>query len=503
MIIGVVTLIPMIMVAFYPSELNFMWAFLVTGLCSGVIGFLLWFLFIRKRLTNPLSHNQDAVLIVCIWIIAVLVSAIPWATSGIPGMHYGNAIFEMTSGFTTTGATTLDADSTAKIFLLHRTIIQAIGGIGLILVISTAFLKSSGMKLYSAEGHGEMIIPNLAKTARTIVLFYLGFITIGTIAFLFTGMNFFESFGFAVSCISTGGFSVVTGNIAHYNNIAVELIAMTLMLIGGLNFYIHLFIIKGKFKKIVFDRETTVFVITCLLLPLMVGLLLTPQIATIDPLLPVNNYGDALRYSSFMVISATTTTGLQNVSDIAAFPQGLLAILSFLCILGGSSGSTAGGIKTFRVIVIVKGMFYNLTERFGNKRIVTSHFIKRYGEDEEITPRLFTSSVSYAVLYVSVILFGTLVFSIANGDAAGYGGFGQSFFEAASLTSSMGLTVAGYSFTDNIWIAMCATLLMFLGRLEIVPVFNAITRGSKDAIHFVQDQRRKKRASRLSDFNPQ
>ena len=473
MLVGALCLIPLVIIPFdYDNSFKYLPHFIITGLTSIAIGAIPYFLFVFKRKLVSLRRYQDAILIVSIWIVTILVNAIPLATSGLPNMNYATSIFEMVSGYTTTGVTVMgNVDIIPKIFLLQRVIIQAFGGIGLILVITTAFNGRIGMKLFKAEGHSETILPNLAKTARVIVLIYLAFITLGTIAFLLAGMNFFEAFSFAVSCISTGGFSVVQGNIHSYNSLTIEIICMVLMMIGAISFYFHLSFATGKFKKL-FDTQTIVFLSICVFLPLLISLLLVPASleASLTTTLDVNikNYGDALRYTSFQVISAATTTGLISVKTLSGLPEGMLSIMCILIIIGGCSGSTAGGLKVSRLIIVCKGIFFNLKEQLGSKRIVDTHYVKRYGVDEEITKDSIVSSISYILLYFGVIAVGMLSLAILNPSH----NFGDSFFEAASLTGGVGfgLVIEPLANYANLWISM---ILMLLGRLEILIIFVA------------------------------
>ena len=494
-LVGILLLIPLIMIPFdYDNSKTYLWQFLLTGLISVSVGAVLYFLLIFRRKQAGLKKYQDTVLMVALWIMVVLVSAIPLATSKIEGMNYLTSVFEMVSGYTTTGATAIvDVDTFPRIFLFQRVLIQAFGGIGLVLIISTAFNGSIGVKLFKVEGHNETLLPNLMKTARIVVLIYLILITVGTGAFALTGMNFFESLSFSIACISTGGFSVLTDNIHQYNNLAIEIIAMCLMLVGSTSFFILLAFSTGKFKKIIQDDQTIAFVIIIVVVPLLLSLTLTPSVVgtTINNGelgITINNYGDALRYTAFQVISATTTTGLVSIKAISALPEGMLAVMTLLIIIGGCSGSTASGIKISRLVVLAKGVYFNLKERLGNKRIITTHYIRKHGTSEIITNETLLSTVGYVLVYVTVIGLGTLLLSLVNPSHA----FGDSFFDAASLTSGVGfglvITSIGTS-AGNLWIAMG---LMLIGRLEIITIFVAIYCVIRDISQSINDLRKRK-----------
>ena len=494
--IGIITLAPLLAIPFDGNHsLQYIPHFLVTGMTCITIGLLIYFLLIFKRKLGSLVKHQDAILILTTWIMTILISAIPLATSGISEMNFLKALYEMVSGYTTTGTTIMTVDTMPLIFLLQRVLIQAFGGIGLILVITTAFTGTAGAKLFKNEGHGDTFLPNLAKTARIIILLYLVYIVLGTSAFLIAGMDFFGAMSLAIACISTGGFSVVDGSIYTYHHLGIEIIAMVLMIIGATSFYVHLCIVRGRIKKAYGDRETVIFILACIIMPLIFALLLTPRITgnvynfgDLDNTLgvEVNNYWQALRYTSFQVISAITTTGLTSVKLIGGLPEGLLAILCFLTIVGGSSGSTSGGIKVNRIIIITKGIFFNITEKLGSQRVISTHFIKRYGEDEEITPEVFASAISYAVVYIAVISVGMIILAIANPGFA----FGDSFFEAASLTGGMGMGIL-IGPGSNIVTLVTSMLLMFFGRLEIIVIFIAFYRGGKDILSAIHKGKRK------------
>lgn len=508
-LIGIINLIPLIVIPFRPNDnLIFLPHFLITGLSCVAVGMVLYFTLLFKKKLGKLRKKQDSILILLIWVLSIMISAIPLSVSKIEGMNYAKALFEMVSGFTTTGVTTIaNVETFPKIFLVQHVISQLFGGVGLVLIIASAFSGIGGMKLYNAEGHSEALLPNLAKSAQVIVTLYLVYIALGTGAFMLAGMSFFQAISYSIACISTGGFSVTNGGIHGFNSLSIEIIAMVLMMFGATNFFVHLFLLTGKFKHAFFDTETIIFFIVVFLTPLICSLLLTPQIATTyfntgeQNLLgaTITNYGEALRYTSFQLVSALTTTGLQSVGTLKALPEAIIVVICFFMFVGGSSGSTAGGIKIFRFHVIIKGIYYSIVDGLGNKRVIRTHFVRRHGEENELDKETVIRAVGYALIYFAVIAIGMFLFTIAHPTSP----FGDAFFEAASLTGGVGFNILLNSTSGSLslWTSI---LLMFLGRLEILVVFKALAQSGEDAVrgfHHLHDRRKEKIRLQKADDN--
>ena len=171
-------------------------------------------------------------------------------------MSLTQAIFEVTSGYTTTGLTVIDVSSCPKIFLFYRSLTLFVGGVGFVLIVTSAISDKLRLNIYEAEGHNDKLLPNLAKSSRLIFLLYFGYIFLGTILYLICGMNFFDALNHSIAALSTGGFSTKVGNIYDFHSTSIELVSMILMLLGGTNFVIHILLLKRKFKSVILHSET-------------------------------------------------------------------------------------------------------------------------------------------------------------------------------------------------------------------------------------------------------
>ena len=268
--IGFILLLPLFMLIFYPNELPYAYCFIIPGIGSIIIGFILFFIFKNCEKKN-LERHQDAVFVVSIWLIAILFASFPFLLKG--DNTFTQCIFEACSGFSTTGFTILDVEMTPYIFLFFRDLMLFVGGVGLILIITCAISDRFGLRLYNAEGHNDKLLPNIAKSARIIFLFYFVFILVGTVALILCKVDPFDAFSHAIAAVSTGGFSTKNNCIAFYDNVWVEIILCILMILGGTSFVIHLSFFKGKFKNVFFDGEIRFLYIT-LLIAIPLGALL-------------------------------------------------------------------------------------------------------------------------------------------------------------------------------------------------------------------------------------
>ena len=205
-LIGIIQLLPLLVIPFYPEDIAYAKCFLIPGIAACVIGTLMYH-FLKDTEVTKLEHYYDSVLVILIWTCAINISTIPWMLKG--DYNFSQAAFEMTSGFSTTGLSVVDVENTPKIFLMFRSITLFFGGVGLVLIMTSAFSDRYGLNLYNAEGHSDRLMPNLAKSARLILSFYSAYIFCGSLAYVLAGMPVFDAFNTAIAANSTGGFSVI------------------------------------------------------------------------------------------------------------------------------------------------------------------------------------------------------------------------------------------------------------------------------------------------------
>lgn len=478
-LIGIICLLPLLALPFYPAEAGIADNFYIVGLASILGGLLLSILLLRGREKERLGKHQDFVLLVLIWVAAIVIGAIPFLLRG--DMNFTQSVFESTSGFTSTGLTVFNFDVDPElgfhVYTLYRSLLIFFGAVGLVLVLASALSDRYGMRLYSSEGHYDKLIPNLAKSSRLILSIYSGIILIGTVAYMVAGMSFFDAFNHSITAVGTGGFSTSPNGVLFVggNAIAIEIISYVLMLAGATNFVIHLLIIQGKFKKVFRDMELR-FMMT--LLVMFIPLFIISVYFTHSSSLGELSFFDSVRLGTFYMISSVTTTGFNSYQPIAFLGPSLVFMSSCLMMIGGALGSTAGGIKQLRVASVVKGIYYSLADRISSKRIIRPHFFWRYGEEKEFSNEHYTESILFFVVYLLVLFVGTIAITIIPSGVS----FGDAFFEVASAVTGTGLSVGVTFAAQNTAILWILSIVMFVGRLEIIAVYYAFLRIGRDIL---------------------
>ena len=478
---GVIMLLPLVLLAVpaYRDDVTYIPHFLIPGLATLVGGILIYFVLLAGREKGQLQKHQDSILLVLLWLIAIVVSAIPFFLTG--KMTFTESIFESTSGYASVGLTRLpDELFESHIFTFYRAVLQFFGGVGLVLIITSAISDRYGLKLYTAEGHNDKVIPNLAKSARIILSMYVGFIILGMIALMIAGVNWFDALTHSISSIATGGFSSRAGGMLDYggNLLAVEIITCVLMVLGATNFVLHFMLIMGRFKKVGKDIEIRTFGIVILIfVPLMFfAFMVGINNATGEHFTPL----ESIRYGTFTFLSCITTTGYSNVPAGVLIPGGAFLLLTICNVIGGGMGSTAGGVKFYRLGVALKSYHWTLKERLAPRRMIYPTYITRCGESKEVTRNDSSEAFGYILLYILVMLVGAYLISVF-----GHYGFGDSLFEFSTALSGTGLSNGITSGINGFEAANPAVLWilnvgMFAGRLEILVIYYAIFRMVRD-----------------------
>ncbi|KAF2956514.1 TrkH family potassium uptake protein [Marinitoga sp. 38H-ov] len=448
------------------KDFNSLYSFLESGLISIFVGS--FFILIGWNKENDSINIQDAIVIIfLVWTLAIFFSALPFVFSGILNIHH--AIFESTSGWTTTGLTLVDVEKIPKIFLLWRSLMQYFGGAGfaLIMVIATGAL---GVGLYQAEGRTDNVVPNLRDSAKIIFGIYLSWAIIGIFLLKFiAGLNFFDAFNHTLTALATGGFSTKINSVGEFNNVNAEIIIIILMISGGTGFGVHYAALRRKdlFKKN--PEPKTMFFI--LLISIFLLLFFTTKI--------LYGFFGGLRHAVFQAVSALTGTGFSTVSYDNWNNFGLL-IMTILMILGGMMDSTSGGLKLFRVFVIWK---------------IITHQIKNYFKPEgsvfhiEVYKGISKKRISYDTLrdVIAVVSMYFLIYIIGVLVLLSYGyTMEDSLFEYASALSAVGLSVGITTPNAPLGVIWIETLGMYLGRLEFFVIFFAIIKIFRDIKDVIQ-----------------
>lgn len=323
------------------------WGFAVSAAIALIIGITLW-TFTR----GPVDLNRrDGVGIVTFgWLLSTLIGAIPFVLSGtIPDLV--GAWFESVSGFTTTGATILtNLEAAPRAILLWRALTHFLGGMG-ILVLCVAILPllgSGGMQIYRAEAAGpskDRLTPRIANTAKLLWGVYVGMALVLTLLLALLGVSWFDAVCHSFATVATGGFSTYTASIAAFKNPAIEWVLAFFMFLAGINFALHWRVFRGDAGAWFRDPEWRLYVLVILSAVVLIALN--------APKAHYENLHAGIRGICFTVISILTTTGF-STDDYVFWPALSQYVLLILMFLGGCAGSTAGGIKMVRVLVLLK-----------------------------------------------------------------------------------------------------------------------------------------------------
>ncbi len=421
---------------------------------------LLSFIGIRKDDETHLTHRDGVAIVTFGWAAAGLVGAIPFMLSGaIP--DFTNAYFESISGFTTTGASVLsDIEALPKGILMWRSITQWFGGMGII-VLSIAilpFLGVGGMQLYRAEVPSPVVDklkPRISDTAKTLWKVYT-LITALEIVFLgLGGMTLFEAINHAFCTLPTGGFSPMNRSIAHYNSAYFDGVIIVFMLLAGINFSLHYRLIRGEITLFGRDPECRTFLSIFGVLTLIVTLNIHGTL--------FYSLGEALRYASFQVSSLITTTGF-TTADFDLWPSFSKKILLLCMFLGAMAGSTGGGMKTMRIMLLMKHAYQEIF------RIIHPHAVTKVKLGGKPVPAEVLSGIwGFFVLYLVVFVISALIMAALGLDmVSALSSVAACIFNIGPGLGPVGPTQNYFSISlVGKWVLI---FCMVLGRLEIYTV---------------------------------
>ncbi len=398
------------------------------------------------------------------WLAMSLVGAIPFVlTKAIP--NYVDALFETISGFTTTGASILsDVESLPRSVLFWRSFTNWIGGMGVLVFILAVLPKSSSgaMHVFRAEATGPSVGKLTSKMGRTARILYGIYIALTLIEFAFLAlgkMPIFDAITTAIANAGTGGFSVRNASIASYNSLYVEIVVSVFMFLFSLNFNLYFLLLTGHVLKALKSEEAiSYFALVALsMITIAFNVLLSTETA-------ITSFSEALRYSSFQVLSLSSTTGFSSI-DYNSWPTLSKTILLFLMMTGGMAGSTAGGIKMSRLLILGKSTATDIRKMVHPREIITVKL-----EGEPIGEGVINSVRVYFITWVAILITCSLLISIE-----GYGGFLTNFSASVSCVSNIGpgfdlvgptANFSGYSAFSKIILS----IEMLFGRLEIFPL---------------------------------
>jgi trk system potassium uptake protein TrkH len=421
---------------------------------------LLLFVVARRPRDTQLNHRDGVAIVTLGWLAAGLVGAMPFLLSGSI-VHFTDAYFESISGFTTTGASVLsDIENLPQGVLMWRSITQWFGGMGII-VLSIAilpFLGVGGMQLYKAEIPSPVVDklkPRISDTAKTLWSVYIAITALEILLLLAGGMAVFEAVCHTFCTMPTGGFSPKNASIGHYNNPYFDGVIIVFMLLAGINFSLHYKSSRGDLR--IFSRDPE-----CRFFLFLVGIFVVVVTFNIHGTV-YDSLGKAFRYASFQVSSIITTTGFvtANYEQWPSLSRNLLLLCMFL---GAMAGSTGGGMKTMRIMLLAKHAYQEIF------RIIHPHAVRtvKLG-GKAVPPDVLSSIWGFFVLYLGLFVVAALIMASLGLDLI------SAFASVAACIFNVGPGLGLVGPMSNYlmvpltgkWVLI---FCMLLGRLEIYTV---------------------------------
>ena len=451
---SVFLLLPMIVSLIY-SDGNWKWFLLTTGICLA-LGIPLT----RIKPGKHLSLQEGYIIVALCWIVLSLVGAVPFVLSGdIP--DYIDALFETVSGFTTTGASILSSvESLSRSGMFWRSFMHWIGGMGIFMFMMAVLpmLGTSDMNLMKAESTGpsvERIVPHVRDSARLMYGMYFGITIAEVVCLLLSGMDLYSSLLLTFGSVGTGGFGLLNDSCGSYTP-AQQVIISVFMTASGINYTFYFFIISGKIKEAFHIEEVKHYL----------GIVIASiVIITINISKIYGSIGISLRQAFFQVASIITTTGYSTV-DYDLWPELSRTVLIILMMIGGCSGSTAGGIKVYRIVLLMKQLKRELSLLRHPREVKVLRMDGSTVKDSVI------SSTNVFISVYFVIFFASLLFiSVENYD------FTTGFTAVAATINNIGpgLSLVGPSCNYGFFTVYSKIILIFdmlTGRLELFPVLH-------------------------------
>jgi trk system potassium uptake protein TrkH len=473
--LGIALFLPVVVALLYGESA--WWSFLVTAVAAIGGGAALWR---GLRTDDELRVREGFAIVALAWFVLSLIGAVPFVLSGVLE-SYTDAFFETMSGFTTTGATILGGARTPSIeeipnaFLFWRSLAHWMGGMGII-VLTLAILPLlgvGGMQLYKAEVPGpsaDKLTPRVRETAKRLWLIYVG-ITAVEILLLLPEMSLFDSVNHAFATMATGGFSTENGSVGQYDSAYIDWVVTVFMFLAGVNFALHYRMLRGQAITVFRDTELRVYTAIVVVASLVIS------VATWKPALSIfsfevptdavfagyESFVDALRYGAFQATAIITTTGF-GTADYELWPPIAMTILFVLFFVGGMAGSTGGGIKVIRQILLFKNSFKEINQLIHPQAVMPVRLAGRVVAQDVLKNVLSFTVLYFGLIFVGALILGALgvdVMSAVSASMSSVGNIGPAFGTFGPTENYAHVPVLGK------WVL---SILMMAGRLEIFTV---------------------------------
>lgn len=442
-------------VGFFYGEADKSFIYIVTALASFLVGMLIK---LKKPKTKDLYTREGFATVAIGWIAMSAVGALPFTATGeIP--NYIDALFESVSGFTTTGGSILtDVEALSHVNLFWRSFTHWIGGMGVFVFIMAIFPIMGGysINLMRAESTGPAVgklVPRVQNTAKILYAIYLGITVLGCIVYMICGMKFFDAITTIFGTVGTGGYGILNSSISSYSP-AIQWAITVFMILSGINYSVYFCLLRRQFKDAFSISEVKWYI----------GIILvsTGIIAwNIHGIYPA--IGDSVRHAAFQVGSIITTTGF-STADFDLWPSLSKTILVILMFCGACSGSTGGGMKISRWLIMGKTIFKELSTMVHPRQVKKIHMDGHVVEHETVR-----ATNVYLASYFFIMLLSLLLISLDNID------FTSNFTGVVSMLNNIGPGLGKVGPTGNysIFSNFSKIVLIFdmlAGRLEIFPM---------------------------------
>jgi trk system potassium uptake protein TrkH len=408
-----------------------------------------------------LRVREGFAVVACGWLVVGLLGALPtWLSGQIPS--FTDAAFESISGFTTTGASILtDIAGRSHATLFWRALSHWLGGMGIVLlaVAILPLLGVGGMQLYRAEVPGpvaERLTPRIRETAKLLWGVYVLLTVLEIAALMVTGMGPFDAVCHSFATMATGGFSNHDGSVGGYASASAEWVIIVFMFLAGTNFSLHYLALTGRWRSYLRDEEhrfylTIVLVVTAVLCLVLVRVAFYPS------------WGETVRLALFQVVSILTTTGF-GTADYLLWPPFAHAVLLMLMAVGGCAGSTGGGIKVVRLLILLKTAKLELRRMLHPRAVFTLWFNGR-----ALSPTLQTNVLGFFLLYMVVYGGGVLILTVGGRDLVT--SIGATAATLGNIGPGLGLVGPASNYAQLLaWEKWLLMAFMLIGRLELFTV---------------------------------
>lgn len=459
---SLLVLAPLGILPFYPEEAPYAGGFVLAGIALFIPSVILWRLLAPREPIGVTIH-EGMVVVLIVWAAAISFGAIPFMTA--INLTFTQAVFETTSGLTTTGLSVVDVLDAPRIILLYRSLLQMAGGAGFVIIALSAVAGPVGAGLTAAEGRTEQLAPHVRQSAGIVIRIYLVYNIIGILGLKLAGMGWFDAINHALCAVATGGFSTRPESIGYWDSTVIEVIIMGLMLLGALNFLTAYTLLKGKFNAVRHNGEIR---LTIAVLPACALLILVTTTASLYPSLH-----RATRGALFEATSALTGTGY-GISNYLQWSDFSWLVLICLMIIGGGSSSTAGGLKQYRVYVLYKALIWEFRRAFMPRHTINEPAIWTGEQRGFLSDNLVRRVTLFVFIYLIAFVIGTGLIALHGFP------LGESLFEFASALGTVGMSVGVTSAESPLTLLWTQTAGMFLGRLEFFAIIIGAVKLSVD-----------------------